>query len=239
MLVDSGSMHSFVSLALAADCPGMRRNKIPMKVKIPDGGILCCDQELPNCTWKTQGQEFCTNLRLLPLGCYDIVLGMDWLQMHSPMNVHWGEKQLTVVHHGSTITLHGIHAKVSECATISVSQLEALERQHSVCNLVHLCAVKDPSEQATILEVVQPLLKEFAGAFAEPQGLPPKRPIDHSIPLLPGARPVNLQPYHCSPEQKDEIETQVAEMLRQGVIRFSSSPFASPMLLVQKKDDTW
>jgi hypothetical protein len=59
------------------------------------------------------------------------------------------------------------------------------------------------------------------------------------ITLLPGSRPVNLRPYRYNPEQKDEIENQIAEMLRQGIIRFSTSPFASPVLLVQKKDGTW
>lgn len=75
--------------------------------------------------------------------------------------------------------------------------------------------------------------------FDEPTGLPPSRVFDHSIPLLSGAQLVNLRPYRYNPAQKDEIERQVVDMLCQGVIQSSSSPFSSPVLLVQKKDGTW
>jgi hypothetical protein len=37
-------------------------------------------------------------------------------------------------------------------------------------------------------------LIEFEILFEEPSELPPQRQFDHSIPLLPGAKPVNLRP---------------------------------------------
>jgi hypothetical protein len=83
------------------------------------------------------------------------------------------------------------------------------------------------------------LLSEFESLFAEPEGLPPRRESDHKITLLQGSEPVNLRPYRYNPEQKDEIEKQIVEIMRQGIIRFSTSPFASLVLLVQKKDGTW
>jgi hypothetical protein len=39
--------------------------------------------------------------------------------------------------------------------------------------------------------------------------------------------------------QKNEIEKQIRELIAQGVIQPSASPFASPVLLVGKKDLTW
>jgi hypothetical protein len=68
--------------------------------------------------------------------------------------------------------------------------------------------------------------------------MPPRRDIDHQIPLLPLSKPVNLRPYRYSYFQKMELEKIIDELLEQSVIRPSTSPFASPALLVKKKDGT-
>lgn len=91
----------------------------------------------------------------------------------------------------------------------------------------------DPSIPAA----VQQVLLEFQDVFEDPKVLPPSRIHDHHIPLLPNAAPVNSRPYRYSPLHKDEIEKQVKELLQAGLIVHSSSPFASPVLLVQKKTD--
>jgi hypothetical protein len=75
--------------------------------------------------------------------------------------------------------------------------------------------------------------------FQEPKELPPSRSFDHSIPLIEGVKTVNIKPYRYSPAQKDEIERQLREMLENGKIQPSSNPFASPVLLVKKKDGSW
>lgn len=63
--------------------------------------------------------------------------------------------------------------------------------------------------------------------------------MDHHIELIPGARPVNINPYKYPHFQKNEIERLTAEMIQQGLVRPSMSPFSSPVLLVRKKDGSW
>ncbi|CAM8978314.1 unnamed protein product [Rhodiola kirilowii] len=80
---------------------------------------------------------------------------------------------------------------------------------------------------------------EFSYVFAKLVGLPPIRRVAHRIPLKPGAMPVNIKPY-CYPHfQKTKMEKIIREMLDEGVIRPTCSPFSSAVLLVKKKDGTW
>lgn len=69
--------------------------------------------------------------------------------------------------------------------------------------------------------------------------MPPKRPFDHRIHLLPGSKPVNVRPYRYPYFQKNEIERQVKDMLDHDIIKRSSSPFSSLVLLIRKKDKTF
>jgi len=80
------------------------------------------------------------------------------------------------------------------------------------------------------------LLIEFRDLFMEPNSLPPKRPFDHYINLKPNTKLVNVRSYYYPSRQKTEIERLIKDMLHKSIIQPSHSPFASPVLLVKKKD---
>lgn len=81
-------------------------------------------------------------------------------------------------------------------------------------------------------------MQKYRTLLLPPIGLPPHRTIDHRIHLLPNTRPINVRPYRYPYFQKHEMEKLVRDMLDQGIIRPSQSPFSSPVLLVRKKNST-
>jgi hypothetical protein len=83
------------------------------------------------------------------------------------------------------------------------------------------------------------VLFQYPTVFEEPKGMPPVREGDHKIPLIPGARPVQMRPYRYAPALKNEIENQVTDMLQARTIQHSHSEFASSVILVKKKDNTY
>jgi hypothetical protein len=87
-------------------------------------------------------------------------------------------------------------------------------------------------------EIVQ-LLEHHDEVFVNTIVYPPTRACSHSIPLIPGARPVHIRPYRYGLALKTKIENQVQDMLASGLIQNSSCPFSSPILLVKKKDQSY
>ncbi|WVZ76464.1 hypothetical protein U9M48_024440 [Paspalum notatum var. saurae] len=67
-------------------------------------------------------------------------------------------------------------------------------------------------------------------------GMPPDREIEFIIELLPGTAPIAKRPYGMAPIEQDEVKKNIDELLAKGYIRPSSSPWAFPVLLVEKKD---
>ena len=97
-----------------------------------------------------------------------MVFGMDWLELHSPMSVHWLDKWLTIPYRGSIIKLLGLQASSSQCA---------------VMELCHIATLPDKDNQLVqdLPEALQHLIARFSHVFALPQGLPPARDCDHQF----------------------------------------------------------
>ena len=83
-------------------------------------------------------------------------------------------------------------------------------------------------------KLVDALLAEFTDVFTDLPGLIPL--IEHQIRLTDSTPIRQKKTYRVAESQKGEFKRQVAQMLAMDVIRESKSPFASPVVLVKKKD---
>ncbi|XP_039032057.1 uncharacterized protein LOC120166978 [Hibiscus syriacus] len=105
--------------------------------------------------------------------------------------------------------------------------------------LGHVILLNMEGNSTSIPTEIQHLLEQYRSVFAEPKGLPLidlMTMLFHSNLML---LLVNLRPYRFLYNQKAEVEKHIATMLSSSVIQPSKSPFASPCLLIKKKDDTW
>lgn len=104
---------------------------------------------------------------------------------------------------------------------------------------VHLTVVNKESGNSDSLHPdVEHLINSYSDIFEVPTKLPPQRSYNHCIPLKMGSHSISSNPYRCTIAHKEEIEKITKKLLADGIINNSSSPFASPVLLVRKKDST-
>ncbi|GJZ36473.1 putative reverse transcriptase domain-containing protein [Tanacetum coccineum] len=67
-------------------------------------------------------------------------------------------------------------------------------------------------------------------------GLPPARPVEFQMDLIPGAADVARAPYRLALSEMKEFSEQLQDLSDKGFVRPSSSPWGAPVLFVKKKD---
>ena len=83
---------------------------------------------------------------------------------------------------------------------------------------------------------IETLLHKYEKNFRDlPHGRPPDRGVEHNIVLEGGTSPIQIPPYRHPNKFIDEIEKAIQELLELGLIRPSSSPYASLVVLVKKR----
>ena len=85
-------------------------------------------------------------------------------------------------------------------------------------------------------QLLQLLFKHDSAVALPGQPLGCTNLLQHKIELLPDARPVYIPAYRLPRSQRDVAERKVQEMIADGIVEPSTSPWNSPLFLVPKKD---
>ncbi|XP_017227846.1 uncharacterized protein LOC108203433 [Daucus carota subsp. sativus] len=245
ILIDSGSTHNFLDSQTAKDMNCVIEELAAHTITVADGTHIQCQGVVRNFSWKLSGQVFTADVLLISLGSCDMVLGIQWLSTLG--SIKWDFQKLIMEFKWAdqSVKLKGIApTKVKVVKTCSDKLLN---------NAAQLCLIQvkelkqeqvdnseEHQEEVASDSDISLLKQKYADIFREPEKLPPSRGIfDHKIPLQTGANPINIRPYRYPLKQRDVIEQTIEEMLGRGIIQNSASPFASPVVLVGKKDGTW
>jgi hypothetical protein len=210
-LVDFGFSHNFIRDEVVVQLGvALLPVRAGLNVVVANGDRLPCQGFCEGLDIVVGVEPFRLPCFSLALGGYDLILGTQWLRTLGPILWDFSRLSMTCFIDGRRVTWQGEPRG-------SLTSCRQLQTQ----------------------EMLEHLLHEFADLFVAPSGLPPARPHDHHIHLEHGAQPVAVRPYRYPQLQKDELEQQCADMLRQRIIRLSTSAFSSPVLLVKKVDGSW
>jgi hypothetical protein len=236
ILIDPGSNLSYIAPKAVDKCKLQPQKPTkPWLVQLATGTKRRVAEVIPTCQLMLGEFPTQATLNILPLGSYDLLIGMDWLAAHKARLDCYHKTLECVSKEGKRITLQGIRKPVS------VRQISALQMRkycRKGCPLYAIQVLKTIEDDKPSLED-HPTLREYRDVFPEEvPGLPPRRDIDFSIELAPGAVPVSRTPYRMSTPELVELKLQLREMMDKGYIRPSVSPWGAPVLFVKKKDGT-
>ena len=98
------------------------------------------------------------------------------------------------------------------------------------------CHITSPKPKIHVVEhpkEIEKLLQQYEQQFRVlPHGRPPGREVEHNIVLEEGTSTIKIPPYRHPKKFIDDIENSSKELLELGLIRPSSSPYASSIVLV-------
>ncbi|GKE82137.1 putative reverse transcriptase domain-containing protein, partial [Tanacetum coccineum] len=110
------------------------------------------------------------------LGSFDVIIGMDWLRKYHAVIV-CDEKLVQIPYGNETLIFHGSRVHGKRMSDLFGKKLKDV-----------------------------PIVRDFPEVFPEDlPGLPPVRPMEFQIDLIPGAAPVARAPYRLAPSKMKEL----------------------------------
>ena len=259
VLLDSGADCNFISRSVALEL-GIKLLPLPeiIPLRLADGLLSNpIEFQTENLNFSIDQHTELITFFVTALEPFDIVLGHSWLYKHNP-TINWQTYTLLIKEKnlwGRAMDAHPFFRPVSEVIpSILTSSVEP--KWFSVDSLSYLFTSSlDPIVyEGSVIEDTYPFItgldvpvsardipafvtEKFADVFSSSDvlDLPPKRPFDCAIPLVPGAKPYYGKSYNLTVEEKKVMKEWIDNLLAKGLIRRSNSPYAAPCFFVKQK----
>ncbi|XP_028061082.1 uncharacterized protein LOC114264598 [Camellia sinensis] len=217
VLFDSGASYSFISTACATSLGlELEALEIAMSVTSPLGGQTRVNLVCKSCELEISGSHLICDLRVMGVSDFDVILGMDWLPVHRAI-IDCYCKTVTAS------SLNGTKVQFKGDRQDSLTPTYRKSRWHDQLTgwLASLILEDENREDPGLPHVVCEYVDVFPDELPR---LPPKRDVDFTIELQPGASSILIAPHRMAPAELRELKEQLQELLDKKLIRPSTSP---------------
>ncbi|KAM2013165.1 hypothetical protein ACFX1T_024908 [Malus domestica] len=198
-----------------------------LEFSMPRGERCYVDRVYLGCPVMVEDVVLPTNLILLNIVDFDVILGTDWL--------HYNRTKIDC--YGKAITFHC--PRLPEVTFVGgpsgvrhgvISTIKAKRLLSKGCQgyLAHVVLNDNAPSSLEDVRVVRHFLDVFPDDL---RGLLPDKDVEFAIDLLPGTDPISLTPYQMA-------LSELRELVDKGFIQPSTSPWGAPILFVRKKYGT-
>ncbi|XP_073304547.1 uncharacterized protein [Primulina huaijiensis] len=215
-LPDSGATHSFISETFVK-----RLNIIPediglgFKVSIPSGDQMVTSSIVKNLELHLQKDMVRTDLIVLPMPEFDIILDMDWLSLNEASIDFWQRSVSSRPPSGKCFVFEAVRKKQMPHIISCMCATKLMKRG---CKTFLACVTSSPIPDSQKLEDVE-VVRDFHCIFPEDvSDIPPDREVEFSIELMPGTVPISKALYRLAPAEMKELNDQIQELLDKGVL---------------------
>nr|GEX10758.1 putative reverse transcriptase domain-containing protein [Tanacetum cinerariifolium] len=188
-------------------------------VELADGKIIGVNTIIRGYTLNFMNHPFNIDLMPIPLGSFDVIIGMDWLTKY----------------HGVIICDEKI-ARVPFGREMLIFQGNGdNQREESRLNIISCTKSQEYLSKGCDVFLAHITTKEAKYKSKGKQ----LEDVEFQIDLVPGVAPVVRAPYRLAPAEINELADQLQELSDKGFIRPNSLPWGAPVLFVKKKDESF
>jgi hypothetical protein len=240
ILIDSGATHCFIDQTFV-EVNGIKQSPFDSEVIVADGSTLTSTTQA-RVYLEIQGYKVLVtcivmNMQGQPFG---VILGDTWSQAADAVVAF--KAKTCVVRKGTQ--RHVLHAMALDKSPdqpshatpllLNAVRIKRSIRQGAKAFMVRVqdSGVLQAEAHPQLSPQIRSLIEEYQDVFSPIKRLPPVRDIGHTIPTEAGAGPPFRPMFRLSPKELAEVEQLVADLLKNGLIEPSSSPYGAPFLFV-------
>jgi hypothetical protein len=177
---------------------------------------------------------------------HDVLLGMSW-HVARDHNVSYPAREVQLKN--GLILMSYKRRKTAEVAKVHNTSIKSVRRE-----LRKMQTMRNDIKSFQLIEVsnadcsqdelkvddarIKALMERYSDVFRTelPDGLPPKRSVDHAIETEPGAKPPHRSSYQLSHAELQAAKEYVVDLMKKGKIRPNRSLYGAPLFIVKDGD---